>query len=283
MNLLDVVHRNRDPIPWSEGDNIPWHEPGFSERMLKEHLTQEHDAASRRLEKVEQHVAWIDHELLASRPTMILDLGCGPGLYSNRLARLGHTCVGIDYSPASIAYASSVAEEEELGCKYDCEDIRTADYGAGYGLVMQIFGEFNVFRPEDARGILRKAHGALVEDGLILLEAHTFFAIQTMGEKGHGWYSAEHGLFSPEPHLCLEESYWEPASQTATFRYFVVNASSGRVTRFAQTMQAYSDDEYRSVLTECGFEDVKFLPSLVGNEAGIEEGFFVLLGQRTGG
>ncbi len=60
--LSDILKRNPDPTPWSEGDNIPWNEPGFSERMLKEHLTQEHDAASRRIEKIEQHVAWIHQE-----------------------------------------------------------------------------------------------------------------------------------------------------------------------------------------------------------------------------
>jgi SAM-dependent methyltransferase len=282
MNLLDVVHRSREPAPWSEGDNIPWHDPDFSERMLEEHLSQEHDAASRRFEKIEQHVRWIHRELLLNRPARILDLGCGPGLYANQLARLGHACVGIDYSPASIAYAAAVAEEEDLRCRYVCEDIRTADYGSGYGLAMLIFGEFNVFRSEDIRGILRKAEGVLDDGGLILLEVHTFSAIQTMGEQGHGWYSAELGLFSAEPHLCLEESCWQPVSKTATFRYYVVTAATGNIIRFAQSMQAYSGAEYRSTLAECGFGDVRFIPSLVGNEAGVEEGLFVILGRKSG-
>jgi predicted TPR repeat methyltransferase len=46
--------------------------------------------------------------VLQSEPQRILDLGCGPGLYTQRLASLGHTCVGIDISPASIAYARRV-------------------------------------------------------------------------------------------------------------------------------------------------------------------------------
>ncbi len=34
MNLMDIVNRIPSPIPWSEGEKIPWNEPGFSSRML---------------------------------------------------------------------------------------------------------------------------------------------------------------------------------------------------------------------------------------------------------
>ena len=97
MNLLDVVSRNLNPEPWVEGEKIPWHDPAFSSRMLQEHLTQAHDLASRKSDAIEAHVGWIHQTLLGGKPTNILDLGCGPGLYTSRLARLGHTCRGIDY------------------------------------------------------------------------------------------------------------------------------------------------------------------------------------------
>jgi hypothetical protein len=80
MNLSDIIQRGI-PQPWSEGDNIPWNEPGFSERMLKEHLAQDHDAASRRLATVERHVGFIQQRVLGGKegkPAQVLDLGCGP-------------------------------------------------------------------------------------------------------------------------------------------------------------------------------------------------------------
>ena len=86
--------------------------------MLKEHLSQEHDAASRRAAIIDGQVAWIHDHLLQGNPTRILDLCCGPGLYANRLARLGHRCVGIDFSPASIAYARERSEAGGLSCTY---------------------------------------------------------------------------------------------------------------------------------------------------------------------
>ena len=136
MNLLDLINRIQVPAPWSEGEKIPWDEPGFSERMLKEHLSQEHDAASRRFGKIDAHVDWIHHRLLSGRATRILDLGCGPGLYASRLARLGHECVGIDFSPASIAYGVETAEREGLACTYVQEDVRNDIYDNDFGLVM---------------------------------------------------------------------------------------------------------------------------------------------------
>ena len=110
MKILDLIARSPIPVPWEEGDNIPWHDPAFSERMLEEHLTQEHDAASRRTEDIEEHAHWIHECLMQEKPGKILDLACGPGLYANRLARFGHGVTGVDYSPASIRYARQQAE-----------------------------------------------------------------------------------------------------------------------------------------------------------------------------
>lgn len=52
LTLLDIAARTLPPAPWAEGDNIPWDEPTFSERMLREHLSQHHEMASRRFEDV---------------------------------------------------------------------------------------------------------------------------------------------------------------------------------------------------------------------------------------
>lgn len=282
MRIVDIVKRQDRPEPWAEGEKIPWNDPGFSERMLKEHLSQDHDAASRRLEIIDKHVSWIQGSLLAGKPTRILDLGCGPGLYTSRLARLGHTCAGIDFSPASIAYASESARAENLRCTYHHQDIRLADYGTGYGLVMLIFGEINVFSPDDARKILKKAYQALGEDGVLLLEPHTVETVRTMGEQPPSWYSSSSGLsglFSDRPHLCLTESFWNAERLVATERFFIIDAATGCVTRHAASTQAYSDEEYRSLLADCGFSNVVLYDSL-GGDTGKWGDFFAIVAKK---
>jgi len=281
LTLIDLVERERQPEPWSEGEHIPWNEPGFSRRMLKEHLSQEHDAASRRQAGIDRHVDWIHTALLERQSSRILDLGCGPGLYAARLARLGHVCRGIDFSPASIEYARESCRTDGLACEFVLEDIRQAQYGEGYDLAMLIFGEFNIFRPSDAVHILANIYRALAPGGLLLLEPHTYAAVQKSGYQPSTWYSSLSGLFSPEPHLVLEESSWDADRQTATTRFFILDAGSGRLCRYAQSFQAYTNEQYRSLVEGCGFGEAVFYPSLTGHEDESQKDFFALVARKA--
>ena len=214
MTLDHVLTRRVPPVPWEEGEKIPWNEPGFSRRMLREHLSQEHHLASRRFETIDQQVNWIFTELLQDQPQAVLDLGCGPGLYTQRLARLGCSCVGIDFSPASIAYARQQALQENLPTTYFESDLRRAEFGRGYSLTMFIFGELNVFRRAEALAILKKARSSLTSDGKLLLEVHRLSVVRQVGQRPACWSShPQGGLFSERPHLLLEEAYWDEEQQ----------------------------------------------------------------------
>ena len=280
MDIKDILKRKSPPGPWEEGGNIPWHESGFSERMLQEHLSQAHDLASRRFEIIDRHVEWIHRELLGEQPARVLDLGCGPGLYANRLAKLGHECVGIDYSPASIKYADKEADKEKLSCEYLPEDIRKADFGAGFDLVMLIFGEFNVFTRAEAESILQKAMQALRESGVFLLEAHSLEAIHKIGHQPSSWYSEASGLFANEPHICLQENFWDANSRTATVRFLVIEAETGGTTAYAVSYQAYTDAEYEEMLKKCGFSCVTKYPSLTGTHDAEQKELIVLTAKK---
>jgi SAM-dependent methyltransferase len=261
MNLLDLT-KIHPPQPWQEGDNIPWNEAGFSERMLQEHLSQAHDAASRRFAIIDRHVEWIHGEMLGGKPGKVLDLGCGPGLYASRLAQLGHTCHGIDFSPASICYAHETASQLNLPCTYLHQDIRQAEFGADFDLVMMIFGEFNVFKPSDAAMILDKASRALKPAGRILLEVHTLEAVKRLGMANCDWSAVPGGLFSPRPHVLLEQGFWDELQQATTRRFFVIDAETAELTRYAASYQGYSDQDYLRLLETNGFVEARLLPGI---------------------
>jgi SAM-dependent methyltransferase len=260
-SLLELVRR-RPAAPWQEGSGIPWDEPGFSGRMLREHLSQAHDLASRRNEVIDAHVEWIHKHLLGERPSRVLDLGCGPGLYTSRLAELGHECLGIDFSPASIAYATEHLGDQQ--CSYRCEDIRGADYGSGYDLVMLVFGEFNALKPQDAAIVMRKSRETLSPGGTFLLEAHTAEAVRAAASRPASWFAVDGGLFSDQPHICLQERSWHPEEHAATIGYHIIDATTCNVTSHLETRTSYTDEEYRSLLSDSGFGEVTLLGTLPG-------------------
>lgn len=276
MNIESLHKRPIPAQPWAEGEKIPWNDPAFSRRMLREHLSQEHDAASRRARIIKKHIRWIHDFVLAGKPSRILDLGCGPGLYCAELATLGHVCHGIDFSPASIEYA---VKNARANCSYALGDLRATDFPPGFDLVQFIFGEFNVFKPAHAREILQKAHAALTPGGQLLLELQTFDAIEQMGNVPSSWYSSPGGLFSDSPHLCLMEAFWDEEQAAATERYIILE-NEGQVTRYASTTLAYTEESIAALLAECGFGEVTFHDSLTGETSESPEDFIVVTARR---
>ena len=275
MNLMQLIARIETPEPWSEGEKIPWNDSQFSERMLKHHLTQEHDLASRRFEIIDRHVDWI-HNKVGAKPSKILDLACGPGFYSNRLTKLGHNCRGIDFSPASIKYAKEQATDEEVEIDYVLEDIRTADYGDNNDLVLFIYGEFNVFKPVDIKLVLKRAYDSLKKGGLFIVEPNRFETVKRVGTSPPSWYSSQEGLFSPKPHLCLMENFWDQEKHVATTRYFIIDAETNNVTPYASSMVAYTREKLQQIFREVGFKDIVFYESLSGRKRDFDKNLEVI-------
>jgi hypothetical protein len=190
---------------------------------------------------------------------------------------LGHTCHGIDFSPASIAYAKKHAGKS---CRFTLADVRLANFGQGYNLAMFIYGEFNVFTKKDARGILRKVYEALLHGGKLLLEISPYDGIEQLGNQPSTWYSSLSGLFSDKPHLCLMESFWDNTQHVATERYMIVDAETGEVSRFASSSQAYDERSIKTLLRGVGFKKISFHPSLTGKDESGADDFLVIVAEK---
>lgn len=233
----------------ADESKIPWDEPAFSQRMLENHLSQEHDWASRRQTVIEQQVMWIAHQLPAG--ARILDLGCGPGFYTRLLAEHGFVCTGVDFSPASIEWARQQAQTADLNIEYIHQDIRTYWPEAPFDFIMMTFGELNVFSAADAQALISRCARWLVPDGKLLAEVHTFEEVKRQGMAPASWQRCPHGLFLAAPHLLLTEHAWNEEVQTSSTQFWAID-ESGHTTRFGSQMTAWRDDEYASLLGNAG-------------------------------
>ncbi|MGL5387257.1 MAG: class I SAM-dependent methyltransferase [Serratia sp. (in: enterobacteria)] len=229
---------------------IPWDDAGFSQRMLENHLSQEHDWASRKLPVIEQQVTWITSQLHAG--ARILDLGCGPGFYTHMLAERGFHCTGVDFSPASITYARQQAQTAGLDIEYLQQDVRAYSPAQQFDFIMMTFGELNVFSALDAHALLSHCAQWLVSGGKLLTEVHTFDEIKRQGMAAPAWQRCPQGLFLARPHLLLTEHGWDEEAQTSSTLFWAID-ESGNATRFGNQMTAWHDEEYLSLFSDCGF------------------------------
>ena len=131
--LKELSHR---PEPWSVSTvKELWTRPHLARQMLQYHLSQDTDHSSRRIEVIEATVAWLD-EQLGFRGKNVADLGCGPGLYARRMAKLGASVTGIDFSANSLEYARG---RDMTNVEYIEADYLEDELPGGFAIALLIF------------------------------------------------------------------------------------------------------------------------------------------------
>ena len=110
-------------------------------------------------------IQYILDKLHISNKTKILDIGCGGGLMSEPLARLGAEVTGIDLSEEAIEAAKAHAQEHQLAIDYRCEHLdKISNNSFDCVIVLEILE--HVERPEE---ILTQAIKKLKKDGIIIV------------------------------------------------------------------------------------------------------------------
>ncbi|KUL63336.1 MULTISPECIES: class I SAM-dependent methyltransferase [unclassified Streptomyces] len=117
-------------------------------------------------------------ELLDTSPLLsfpagarVLDLCCGPGVFTVPLARRGHDVTGVDLSPAMLGRARERAADADTRVTYVQADAR--DYAApgAFDVVLNMFTSFGYFEdPADNARVLRTMYTCLVPGGTLVLD-----------------------------------------------------------------------------------------------------------------
>lgn len=97
----------------------------------------------------------------------ILDVGCGGGLLSEPLARLGATVVGLDTSPEGVAVAQEHAKRMGLDITYHC--IKIEDYVMEAEPFDCVIGSEVVEHVSDVQGFLKACSLLLAPKGRLVL------------------------------------------------------------------------------------------------------------------
>jgi SAM-dependent methyltransferase len=249
LDLLQALQEK--PAPFTPGERLFWDDPHISKGMLATHLDPSIDLASRRPETIDQTVAWLVETLGLEPEDSVLDLGCGPGLYTQRLAQRGLRVSGMDYSRRSIAYARQQAAEHGLEIHYRYQDYLTLDDPELHKAVFLIYGDFCPLSPEKRSRLLGNVRRALLPGGRFVLDVTTR-AGRMLWEGKKRWYVTESGFWKPGRHLVLEEGFDYP-EQAIYLNQFTVIEADGKVSVYRNWFQDYDPATITEELEAGGF------------------------------
>jgi len=262
------------PEPEAPGTDSIWTDPYVSRELLEVHLDPSTDAASRRPAARAAVLRWIGSCLEARRGpagasspgtasvgARLLDLGCGPGLYAEALAGAGHSVVGIDMNPASLAYARASAERAGLEIDYRLGSYLELDYPGGLDAAFMIFCDFGALDDRGRRTVLRKLRRSLALGGLFLFDVCGPGAAGSY-RPGRSWSVEEEGFWGPGRQLVLEEQFLFPEARSLTRQYLVVD-TEGKARLFRNHDTWFDEPGLAALLGSEGFELVELRRDLL--------------------
>lgn len=257
--LLDLATR---PAPFARTTTRAlWTDPHIGAQMLAFHLDGSHDLASRRTRTIDSFVGWVDARLgLAGR--RVLDLGCGPGLYAQRMAQRGAVVTGIDFSARALDHGRESAAQAGLEIDYRLADYLADPLPQGLDLVTLIYCDYGALPPQSRASLLARVRSALRPDGQLLLDVfpsdHASGFAEGLSLERH----AAGGFFSPADHFVLRARHLY-AEQLLTLERYLVLAPQ-RSFEIWNWDQCFSPESLSAELAASGFAAEAFLDFATG-------------------
>lgn len=259
--LWRIYRRPERPVAWSEGGNLPWNDPEFSERMLREHLDQAHGAASRVAAERTAQIDWLWDKFGLQPGMNICDITCGPGLYAVELAKRGCTVTGIDFAPAAIAYARDLAVQEGVAdrCTFIEQDVREVVLpDSAFDVALLLYGQMAVFPKAQAQQLLAKSARVLKPGGKLAVELLNQDRVDKTDSKW--WFTDNRGLWGDTPFLHLGERFWDDEAQMSSERFYVIHLETGKLTDILLCDQTYAIETLTGMMKTTGFAQVDVYP-----------------------
>jgi SAM-dependent methyltransferase len=280
LDLAHLCQLQEKPMPFEPGEPLFWTDPHIASQMLAFHLNPNVDAASRRPETIARATNWIATALGLQSGAPILDLGCGPGLYAERLAQAGFQVTGVDFSQNSIDYATAQAREQHLPVQYRCQNYLQLDDEALYSAVLLIYGDLCPLAPEQRARLLANIQRALKPGGCFILDVSAPSLRQKYGLK-NSWYAAGSGFWKPGPHLVLEQGFSYP--DDLYLDQYTVIESNAKISVYRNWFQDYTPETIRAELEASGFAVESLWSDLTGTPYSPTSDWIGIVARKPGG
>ncbi|MCM5558218.1 class I SAM-dependent methyltransferase [Pleomorphomonas sp. JP5] len=238
-----------------------WTDPHIATEMLRFHLDETSDLASRRPGVIDAFVDWLDRRHPLSGLT-VADLGCGPGLYASRYAQRGAKVTGLDFSANSLAYARKAADSAELSIDYRRADYLKDELPSGQGLVTMIYGDFCAMAPEARKLILAKVKAMLRPDGIFVFDVFSTGMFDELSEETIFAPRLMNGFWAAGDYVGFKTTHLYSNEAIGLDRYLI--AAPGRTFQVYNWMQYYTPASITEEVLAGGYSSVEIVDFATG-------------------
>jgi SAM-dependent methyltransferase len=235
-----------------------WTRPHLAQQMLDYHLSQETDLASRKCESIDLVVEWIDAQLDLSEKSMC-DLGCGPGLYTQRFESKGAKVTGVDFSARSVDYAKTQGTNT---IRYIEADYLLDDLPSGFDIVTLIYTDLCALSPEQRKLLLGRMRGMLNPGGQIVLDVAGIGSfnqreeLTTLQDKMMG------GFWAADNYVGIQRTFVYPEEYLCLDRYVIVEP--GEIWQIYNWLQYFTPESIEAELQSAGLKIDEMVGDLTG-------------------
>ena len=274
---LESINDRPKPFEFYTASEL-WTDEHRSKQMLSFHLDEEIDISSRNAAFIDRSVQWIASHFNITTGTKVADFGCGPGLYSTRLAQKQADVTGVDFSSRSIQHAREVASSEGLAIRYVNQDYLDFETDDRFQLILMIMCDFCALGPIQRKQMLSKFHTLLESGGSVLLDVYSLTAFDGREETAKYECNLLDGFWSPNKYYGFLNTFKYEKEKVVLDKYTLVEATHTQTVY--NWLQYFTPEAIENELAECGFAPQTLFSDVAGSLYSPETAEFAVVAKR---
>ena len=274
---LKEINSRPAPFQFYTADEL-WANEYTSKQMLDYHLNESIDVSSRNVNFIERSVEWIVSHFGVNEHTEIADFGCGPGLYTTRLAERNASVTGIDFSENSLEYAKQVAIQKGLKVNYVPTNYLDFETTHRFDLITMIMCDFCALSPEQRKMVLSKFHALLKPGGSVLLDVYSVNSFNQKEESATYELNQLNRFWSPEDYYCYVNTFKYEKEKVTLDKYTIIEKSQTRVVY--NWLQYFSTEALRQEFEKNDFKVEDFYSDVAGTIFDPESTEFAVVAEK---
>lgn len=274
---LEEINSRPAPFQFYTAKEL-WTNEHTSKKMLEYHLNESLDLSSRNKNFIDRSLKWILSYFGIDANTIVADFGCGPGLYTTRLAEKNADVTGIDFSERSIGYAKETAARKGLNIDYVCQDYLEFETEKRFDLITMIMCDFCALSPMQRKKMLTRFYRFLNVGGSVLLDVYSLNAFDRREEVSTYEYMQLNGFWSSENYYGFLNTFKYDEEKVILDKYTIIEEAQTQTVY--NWLQYFSPESLREEFAESGFKIEEYYSDVAGTVFNPESKEFAIAAKK---